>query len=104
MRRYHTIVLAIASLGLVPVTAAPAMGTPPETGCSSANQVLVVADLVPLGYMVPQQVDDPANGGNGNGLVCGKPFNPVVQQLHCPADTCPVPVVYYFRDDNLTRK
>ena len=104
MRRSCTIAVAIASLGLIPATAASAMGTPPETGCPSADQVLVVADLVPLGYMVPQRIDDPANGGNGNGLVCGKPLNPVVQEMQCPAATCPVPVVYYFREDSLTRK
>ncbi len=103
MRRFIAAAAAIAGLGLVPATASAAMGTPPETGCPSSNEVLVVADLVPLGYMVPQRIDDPANGGNGNGLVCGKPFNPVVQELQCPAATCPVPVVYYFREDSLTR-
>jgi len=50
----------------------------PNTGCTVGNQntehgsqLLVVADLVALGYRLPGILDDPANGGNGDGLVCG---------------------------------
>lgn len=34
---------------------------------------LAVADLAALGYRAPGIVDDPANGGNGDGFVCGVP-------------------------------
>jgi hypothetical protein len=49
---------------------------------------------------VPAIVDDPANGGNGNGLVCGHAFSEAARQQLCGPD-CPVPIYYLFRDDNL---
>ena len=32
-----------------------------------------VAELAAFGYRAPAIVDDPANGGNGDGFVCGVP-------------------------------
>jgi hypothetical protein len=69
-------------------------------GCPSGDQVLVVEDLLAQGYRVPAIVDDPANGGNGNGLVCGHAFSEAARQQLCGPD-CPVPIYYLFRDDNL---
>jgi hypothetical protein len=50
----------------------------PNTGCAvgnnnteHGNQLLAVADLIALGYRLPAILDDPANGGNGDGFVCG---------------------------------
>jgi hypothetical protein len=83
-------------------TASFAGATPLETGCPSSEQVLVVADLLAMGYRVPAVVDGVDTGGNGDGIICGKPL-PVVQEMQCPASECPVPVVYYFRDNNITR-
>ncbi|MBP2217925.1 hypothetical protein [Arthrobacter sp. CAN_C5] len=99
MKRFLLVAAATAALALIPSTAsfaAPASAT----GCPASNQVLVVADLLAVGYRVPGVIDAE---GNANGLVCGKPLNPVVQEIHCPADECPVPIIYLFRDDSLTR-
>jgi hypothetical protein len=98
MRRLTTALLLalLLLLGLLTATAAPAPALPTETGCPSAFQVLSVAKLTAQGYRAPAIVDDPANGGNGNGLVCGLPL----PQQACGPD-CPVPVFYQFGDDNL---
>jgi hypothetical protein len=98
MRRLTTALLLalLLLLGLLTATAAPAPALPNETGCPSAFQVLSVAELTAQGYRTPAIVDDPANGGNGNGLVCGLPL----PQQACGPD-CPVPVFYQFGDDNL---
>ncbi len=55
-----------------------AVAEPPNTGCAvgnqnteHGNQLLAVADLTALGYRLPGILDDPANGGNGDGFVCG---------------------------------
>ena len=58
-----------------------AVAEPPNTGCNVGNsntehgsQLLVVADLLAIGYRLPGILDDPASGGNGDGLVCGIPM------------------------------
>jgi hypothetical protein len=56
-----------------------AVAAPPDSGCTNGNDnvtehgtlLLAVADLAPLGYLLPTRLDDPANGGNGDGFVCG---------------------------------
>jgi hypothetical protein len=102
MRRLTTALLValLLALGLLTATAAPAAAIPTETGCPSSSQVLSVAELIPLGYRAPAEIDAPANGGNGNGLVCGLPLPEAYRQARC-GPNCPVPVIYLFRDDNL---
>jgi hypothetical protein len=101
MRRLTTALLValLLALGLFTATSGPASALPTETGCPSGFQVLSVAELTAQGYRVPAILDDPANGGNGNGLVCGLPL----PQQACGPD-CPVPVFYQFSDDNLPAK
>jgi len=84
-------------------TASLADATRPESECASSNEVLIAGDLLPMGYMLPAEIDAVANGGNGDGIVCGKPWNPVVQERMCPAIECPVPVLYQFRENGRTR-
>ena len=77
------ITLAVGALSIGAYAAAPAAGDPPSNGCATGNRssdvqqgvlYLAVADLAPLGYRLPGLVDDPANGGNGDGFVCGIPL------------------------------
>jgi len=107
--RVSSVAAAVVVVGAqILATASLAGATPPESGCPASNQVLVVADLLAMGYRVPAMVDSPEVGGddtvqgNGDGIICGKPLNPVVQERQCPASECPVPVVYLFRDNVLT--
>ena len=58
-----------------------AVAEPPNTGCTVGNQntehgyqLLDLAELLAIGYRLPGILDDPANGGNGDGLVCGLPM------------------------------
>jgi hypothetical protein len=92
--------LAAIGLAAAPVTPAVAL-TPPVSGCPAGYQTLDVATLLTIGYRVPALLDDPANGGNGDGLVCGKPINPVKAALLC-GGPCGVPVLYYFRENSVT--
>lgn len=91
-----------ATASLLPTAPALAVDTPPETGCPASNEVLVVADLTALGYRAPAQVDA---AGNNNGLVCGKPLSPAAQEQFCKkiVGGCTVPIIYQFRDDDITR-
>ncbi|PVE15487.1 hypothetical protein [Arthrobacter sp. Bz4] len=99
MKRFVLIAAATAAFALIPSTASFAQPAS-TTGCPASNQVLVVAELLANGYRLPGVID---SEGNANGLVCGKPLNPVVQEMQCPAAECPVPIIYSFRDDNLNR-
>ena len=69
--------------------------TPPDTGCPSGYRVLDVASLTEQGYQLPAIIDDPANGGNGNGLMCGLPLPPAVANAFGAPHQ-----VYIFGDDN----
>ena len=55
-----------------------AVADAPNDGCTGGinntehgSQLLVVADLLAIGYVLPGVLDNPANGGNGDGFVCG---------------------------------
>jgi hypothetical protein len=66
---------AAAAVITVLTAAAPAQAAAPSHGCPAGYQVLVVADLMPLGYRVPTLVDEQLGSfglpPNHNGLVCG---------------------------------
>jgi hypothetical protein len=98
--RSAVIMLAAIGLAAAPVTSAVAL-TPPVSGCPAGYQTLDVATLLTIGYRVPALLDDPANGGNGDGVVCGKPINPTRTDQLCGIP-CPVPVLYGFRDNDVT--
>lgn len=75
---------------------------PPETGCPAGYLTLSASWLESQGpYQLPARRDDPANGGNGDQLVCGKPINDPRTAKLC-GTPCDVPVRYLFADDNLT--
>ena len=76
-----TLVGAALLIGAYATT--PAAAAPPNTGCATGNRdsdqphgilLLSVSDLTALGHHVPALIDDPANGGNGDGFVCGIPL------------------------------
>lgn len=90
--------LAAAVTTAVPAYAA-APGTPPESGCPAASQLLSVEWLEDQGpYMAPRQIDD---AGNQDGLVCGKPVNQIAAEKSLCKGPCAVPVIYLFRDNEL---
>lgn len=75
-------------------------GDPHVNGCPSGWEALALSDLGPYGYRVPFLIDSRHNGGNGDGIVCGKPFTPQEQAARLPNDTR-VPVIFDFRDNDL---
>jgi hypothetical protein len=74
-------------------------GNPMLNGCPAGLEALQVSDLAPLGYRVPSRVDSPANGGNADGVVCGRPWTPQEQAARLPGDTL---VIFDFTDNTRT--
>ena len=81
-------ILATATFSIGPVASAQ------KTGCAYGFQTLSVSELSAQGYLLPAATDDPANGGNGNGLICGRPIG-----YRDPAD--PTRQIYIFADDRI---
>lgn len=73
-------------------------GDPLTNGCPSGWEALSLVDLQLYGYHA-FLIDDPLNGGNGDGIVCGKPFAPQEQAARLP--NAFVPVVFDFEDNSL---
>jgi hypothetical protein len=100
MRRLTTALLVglllTLSLGTATAAAAPPE-LPTETGCPAGYQVLVVSDLLAMGYVLPGTLDAE---GNQDNLVCGLPLPEPVRQQLCGPD-CPIPVLYLFDENDL---
>jgi hypothetical protein len=73
-------------------------GDPVANGCPAGFEAIQVADF-PAEYRVPARLDDPANGGNGDGVVCGKPLNQQEQAVRLPGAEV---LIFNFRDNTLT--
>ena len=86
------------TLGSPPASANAALNTRPERECRGAFELLSVTYLEAQGpYRVPRQVDE---AGNKNGYVCAKALPESQRQKICGPE-CPVPVLYFFTDDEL---
>ena len=73
-------------------------GNPLVNGCPAGFEAIRVSDF-PSGYRLPARLDDPANGGNGDGIVCGKPLNAAAQAARLPNETV---LLYDFSENSLT--
>lgn len=82
MKTIHAALVGLV-LGIGAYATAPAAADPPTNGCATGNRSsdvqqgilhLAISDLAPLGYRLPGLLDNPANGGNGDGFVCGIPL------------------------------
>ena len=98
--------LILATGGVVGTSVTSALAdagsTPKATGCPEGYLTLSIAWLLEQfsGYRVPGMIDDPANGGNGDGIVCGNPVAPKQEEKFC-GGPCPAPI-YNFRDNSVT--
>ena len=69
--RSLVVAAAAAAFVLAPAAVAAAVATPVDNGCPAANAPISVAQLEASGpYTLPRLLDDPANGGNGDGWIC----------------------------------
>jgi len=93
---------ALVTACLIPSMAtAASVPTPPETGCPSGWLLLSLNDLEDQGYIFGPGLD-----ANADRYICGKPVAAPVQEHACatfPGGVCPVPIIYYIRDNNVTR-
>lgn len=99
-RRIRALTLAAAGtlILLAPATSALAT-TPVQNGCPAAAELTSVADLEASGpYQIPANLDDPANGGNGDGYVCAFPL----PQAVATAWGADVTTVYMFFENTLS--
>ena len=92
MRTAAATALLAGSLAITGAGAAQAE-TPVQTGCAAGWPLTSVASLTALGYRAPARVDA---AGNNAGYICAH-RQPIKQ---C-GETCPVPVFYNFRDNDL---
>jgi hypothetical protein len=108
MNRLLALAVAAAAAALVAVASAGAIdqsvipyhpGDPQTNGCPAGWEALALSDLAPYGYQVPSMLDASANGGNGDGVVCGHPWTAAEQAARLP--NAPVPVIFDFQDNQL---
>jgi hypothetical protein len=91
-------VTAILAL-LLALSAAPALAatTPVDNGCPASTELYSVAWLESQGpYRLPAKLDDPANGGNGDGYVCAFPLPEAMAEAQGETIT-----IYQFFENNL---
>ena len=71
-RRLRSFAFAsVAAAALAIPTGVALASTPVTNGCPASSSLVSVAYIESLGdYNVPGRIDDPANGGNGDGWVC----------------------------------
>ena len=92
--RFRAYALAAAAALLIAVPGV-ASATPVDDGCPTSGVLTSVADLEALGpYGVPGRIDDPANGGNGDGNVCAFPLPAAV------SDAFGLEFTYYIFNEN----
>jgi hypothetical protein len=71
--------------------------TPVQNGCPASSGLISVAYLESVGpYQLPAKLDDPANGGNGDGWICGFPLPEAMAKAHGADFT-----IYQFHENNL---
>lgn len=106
MRLRIALCTAALSTSAALLTMAPALAvdTPPQTGCPAAYDVMTVAELEATGHIpAPRNVDA---AGNGNGLVCTRPFADAANEQLCrlaPGGPCTVDQIYFYLDDNVAQ-
>jgi len=83
-KRVVAAVAAVAALAAAAVFAATAgadpAATPVVTGCPAGYSLFAVGTPP---YKVPAQLDNPANGGNGDGYVCALALPDAVRDAFC---------------------
>jgi hypothetical protein len=73
-----------AGLAVVPaVASADAQQTPVVTGCPAGYALFAVPAPGTSPYKMPAMLDNPANGGNGDGLVCAHQLPEAVVAAYC---------------------
>lgn len=81
----------------VPVSVGSARADAPSSGCPRGYVAHTLSEWAALGHVnAPQYVDNPANGGNGDGIVCGNLLGQGTDKKNPTGGD-----VYQFRDNNL---
>jgi hypothetical protein len=82
-----------ATLWVGPALAAT---TPVDNGCPASADLVSVAAFPNPPYRLPSRIDDPANGGNGDGYICAFPLPDAMAEAMGETTT-----IYQFFEDNL---
>jgi hypothetical protein len=86
-----------SALALVPMLAVA--GTPVETGCPASAELTALGAFDPSVYRLPFRLDDPANGGNGDGWICAFPLPDAMRIAQGVEHT-----IYQLYENNLKAK
>jgi hypothetical protein len=96
-RNFRSLAITTAVSLLLLAPAAVAAATPVENGCPASADLTSVAQLEASGpYQLPRRLDDPANGGNGDGWICAFPLPEAVGSGEFR--------IYQFFENNLNAK
>lgn len=75
MRTLRSLALGAATGLMLLAPPAAAATTPVDSGCPASAPLTSVAELEASGpYQLPGRLDDPSNGGNGDGWICAFPL------------------------------
>ena len=94
-----TLTTAVVVAAATATVAVANSGDPQGNGCPSGMDALNVSDLSSQGYRVPAIIDSLANGGNGDGVICGQPWTSAEQAARLPGSDLQI---YSFRDNSLS--
>ncbi|MDX6388475.1 MAG: hypothetical protein QOK34_605 [Gaiellaceae bacterium] len=73
-------------------------GDPVANGCPAGTEAIRLSDF-PSQYRAPARIDSASNGGNGDGIVCAKPWTAQEQAARLPDEDT---LIFNFRDNTLT--
>lgn len=94
--------LIAATTALAPVASAAPV-TPPVSGCPASAELINVDFFTAHHYGVPAFLDNPDNGGNHNGVVCGIRINDQAALNRFGPNGCVAHLgCFLFSDDTLT--
>jgi len=92
----------------ISMPAAQAKGTPPQNGCPTSYTAVSAQEWADKGYTKEAgidvlAIDDPAQGGNGDGLVCQKQVSDKSAVQTCRKNPCPPGPVFLWEDNFTSR-
>jgi len=99
--RLRSLILVAVGAAALVIPASVFAANPVDDGCPASSELVSVAYIESLGdYHVPGRIDDPANGGNGDGMICAFPLPGAVADAYGLAfgNTDPI---YQFFENNL---
>jgi hypothetical protein len=94
---------AAFAIAIAMPAAQAATGTPTQNGCPTSFTAVSAQKWVAKGYTFVADIDDPTQGGNGDGVVCQKQVSDKSAVQVCRKYGCPPGPVYQWEDNYTSR-